>query len=282
MSPRGRDVDEDASLQTPRRDPRDVPEVQIILMDELDRGFVGWVENEMRARGIKTDVMLLNQRTSVAAVIRRQILEGVLAVAQLTRRSQDSSKIPLQVFDRTGGANNVRFDEYQDLEPKIAAELVVRAKQAQASPAPTTYAQRPMAAVPSYQPPVAATANPDLTKLVNSIDNATLQKLLGTLNAAAPPVQATPTTNPPFDLAGILGGLAQQQQQFQLPQQQIQPQQQSGYQPQAWPSNNYVPAANNGNLASMLGNSTPAQTQPQVQPTEQVQNIMAQLARFRR
>ncbi len=36
-SPRGRDRDEDTTLPLPKRDPRDVPEVQIILMDEVDR-----------------------------------------------------------------------------------------------------------------------------------------------------------------------------------------------------------------------------------------------------
>lgn len=36
-SPRGRDTDEDAHLPIPRRDPRDVPDVQIILVEEVDR-----------------------------------------------------------------------------------------------------------------------------------------------------------------------------------------------------------------------------------------------------
>ena len=36
-SPRAREIDEEAALPFPRRDPRDVPDVQIILVDELDR-----------------------------------------------------------------------------------------------------------------------------------------------------------------------------------------------------------------------------------------------------
>jgi nuclear polyadenylated RNA-binding protein 3 len=281
MSPKPRNVDEDADLQIPRRDPREVPDAQIILMDELDRGFVAWVEGEMRARGIRTEVMLLSPRISLPAVIRRQILEGVLAVAQLTRRSQDTSKIPLQVFDRTGGANNVRFDEYQDLEPKIAAELVLRAKQTQAPPVAAAYSQPHLAPQQTYQPPTTATATatPNLANLVGQLDNATLQKLLGTLNAVAPSPQVTHATNPPLDLAGILGGLVQQQQQQQ---QQPTPQQQqrNPYQSQAPPQNSYASLANNDNLASLLG-SMPAQTQPQGQSAQQVQNIMAQLAKFR-
>lgn len=89
-------------------------------MQELDRGFVSWVEGEFRARGVKVETMFLSPRLPLDAVIRRQILEGVHAVSQLDMRSQNSSKIPLQVFDRQGGANNVRFDEYRDLDPRIA------------------------------------------------------------------------------------------------------------------------------------------------------------------
>lgn len=36
-SPRPRDVDDEADLPLLRRDPRDVPDVQIILVDEVDR-----------------------------------------------------------------------------------------------------------------------------------------------------------------------------------------------------------------------------------------------------
>lgn len=183
ISPRSREVDEDATLQIPRREPRDVPDVQIILMDQLDRNFISWVENEIRGRGIKVEVMFLNPRLPLQAVIRRQILEGVHAVSKLDMRSQNSSKIPLQVFDRQGGANNVRFDEYQDLDPKIAAELVLRSKQTQA---PTPVQSAPYVPPPQYgngqqyQQPAVASA-PNLVNMVGQLDNATLQKLLGSL-----------------------------------------------------------------------------------------------------
>ena len=36
-SPRTREIDDEAALPIPRREPRDVPDVQFILMDELDR-----------------------------------------------------------------------------------------------------------------------------------------------------------------------------------------------------------------------------------------------------
>lgn len=125
-SPR-REVDDDLPL--PRRAPRDVPDVQIIVLDSLDRDFISWVEQAFSTRGIRVDVLLLSPRLSEAAVIRRQIVEGVVAVVKLTRHNQNSAKIGLQIFDRRQGANNVKFEEYEGLDPGTAVELVMRAKQ---------------------------------------------------------------------------------------------------------------------------------------------------------
>jgi hypothetical protein len=55
-------------------------------------------------------------RVSLAAVVKRQILEGVLAVVKLHRSSQMSGKIPLQLFDRTSGVENVRFEGELDFD----------------------------------------------------------------------------------------------------------------------------------------------------------------------
>ncbi|TVY49264.1 putative RNA-binding protein [Lachnellula occidentalis] len=288
LSPRARQTNEDLDLQIPRRDQRNVPDVQIILMDQLDRAFVSWVEGEFLSRGIKTEVMFLSARLPLQAVIRRQILEGVYAVLQLDMRSQIESKVPLQVFDRQGGANNVRFDEYQDLEPRIAAELVHRAKQAQPvhQPPPQTqmpqYTQPQFASGQAYQPPIQsptqyqpspapAPAAPNLASLVGQLDNSSLQQLLYSMNTHQPQQQNAPAvaSNSAIDLAGLLGGLNPPQQ---------------GYQPQPAASP-YANLANNPALASILGHvAVPPQAQSQPQPqqsTQQVQNIMAQLARFR-
>jgi nuclear polyadenylated RNA-binding protein 3 len=228
----------------------------------------------MRGRGIKVEVMFLNPRFHLQAVIRRQILEGVHAVSKLDMRCQLSSKIPLQVFDRQGGANNVRFDEYQDLEPRIAAELVLRAKQTEMPPQAQNpqYVQPQLAGSQSYQLPVAAPPVANLASLVGQLDNATLQKLLGTYQIPQQQHQNAPAVaaNNSIDLAGLLGGLRPQ------------PPQQS-YQPQS-SSDPYANLASNPALASLLRNAgppQPTQTQPQHSDQQQVQNIMAQLARFR-
>jgi nuclear polyadenylated RNA-binding protein 3 len=236
-------------------------------MDQLDRGFVSWVEGELGARGLKSEVMFLSPRLSLEVVVRRQILEGVLAISQLDMRAQNSSKVSLQVFDRRGGVDNVRFDEYQDLEPRIAAELVLRAKSASVPQVQAPYGPG-YATGQAPQPPVAQPVAPNLANLVGQLDNATLQKLLGSLSAPVQQNSPVATAGPAIDLAGLLGGLK--------PQPQQQPYSQA---PGPDPYSNLV---NNPALASLLGNAASQQQaqQPQ-QSAQQVQNIMAQLARFR-
>nr|POE64834.1 putative rna-binding protein c3h8.09c [Quercus suber] len=127
-SPRHSDHDD---LPLPRRQAQAVPELQIIVLDSLDRDFIAWVEKAFSSRGVSIDVLILSPRLSEQAVIRRQILEGVLAVSRLTRANQDSGKIPLQIFDRSAGTENVKFEEYDNLDPHIAVELVLRARTTQ-------------------------------------------------------------------------------------------------------------------------------------------------------
>jgi hypothetical protein len=68
------------------------------------------VEKIFKDRGLRCDVLLLSPRLSEAAVIRRQIVEGVLAVVRLTQANLTSGKLSLQLFDRRGGADNVKFE----------------------------------------------------------------------------------------------------------------------------------------------------------------------------
>lgn len=246
----------------PRRRPQDVPDVFIIVVDELDRAFVQWVDGEIRSRGLKTEIFRLTPRISLPALLQRQIVEGVHAVTQLTFSSQNSSKIPLQIFDQRAGANNVDYKEYADIEPRIAAELALRSKQESAVPVPS-YAQAPYQAPQPYQAPApAAPPLGNLASLVGKLDNASLQQLLGSLGTQQQQQTAASQQNSQIDLAGILGSLNKQA----VPQQ--------NYQQQAHPQVYEQPRQN----GAPYGAAPPAQT-PQDQ--QQVQNIMAQLARFR-
>jgi nuclear polyadenylated RNA-binding protein 3 len=97
-------------LPLPRRAPQDVPDVQIIIADDLDRQFIEWADKSIQARGLRVNVLLLAPHLSEDAVMKRQILEGVQAVVRLSRVHQLKGKIPLQVFDRRGGHHNVQFE----------------------------------------------------------------------------------------------------------------------------------------------------------------------------
>lgn len=74
------------------------------------RNFIFLVENSFRNRGLRVDVLVLGPRIPLNAAVQRQIIEGVLAVVRLSRPNQFSRKIPLQVFDRTSGPDNLRFN----------------------------------------------------------------------------------------------------------------------------------------------------------------------------
>ena len=123
-----RNFKSEAELDIPRRYGANVPDVQFLLLHEVSRDFISWVEGAFVAAGLRVEVMFLNPRFPQNAVIQRQVVEGVHAVTELTFQAQQTSKISLQVFDRSAGRDNVRFDQYQDLDPNIAAQLVVRAK----------------------------------------------------------------------------------------------------------------------------------------------------------
>ena len=108
-SPRRRSIDDDDMLPIPKRHPRDVPDVQVLLFENLDRQFVEYVEKGFRDRGLRVGILVM-PNVPLQAVVRRQILEGVLAVVKLGRDALNTGRIPIQIFDRSGGASNVRFE----------------------------------------------------------------------------------------------------------------------------------------------------------------------------
>ncbi|GAB7343589.1 hypothetical protein MBLNU457_1591t1 [Dothideomycetes sp. NU457] len=196
-----RNGSDDNDLPLPRRQPRDVPDVQILVLDQLDRNFVQWVEQSFISAGVRADVLIFSPRLNEAAVIRRQIIEGVVAVCKLGISNQQASLVPLQVFDRRGGAD-IRFEEYADLAPKIAAQVVLRAKAS--NPAPSYgYGYGSGAPPPPVQP---IPGNPQLSNLISSMDSNTLQKLLGVVQHSPTTSQAPQQPALPTDLARLLAG----------------------------------------------------------------------------
>ena len=87
------------------------------------RTFVGYIEKSFRDRGLRCDVLQLSRGVSLVAVVKRQIIEGVQAVVKIIRQSQNTGKIPLQIFDRKAGADNVRFDGKNPFRTQFGAQL---------------------------------------------------------------------------------------------------------------------------------------------------------------
>lgn len=73
------------------------------------RNFSRYIEDALKQKGLRATTIHLNPRITLAAVIKRQIIEGVQAVVKLTRDTQYSNRIPLQVFDRGTGVASVNF-----------------------------------------------------------------------------------------------------------------------------------------------------------------------------
>ncbi|KAL5002257.1 hypothetical protein BDV10DRAFT_191515 [Aspergillus recurvatus] len=301
-SPRGRATyDSDADIPVPRRPPRDVPDVQILVLEELDRNFIYHVESSFRNRGLRVDVLMLGARIPLDAAVKRQASEGVLAVVRLSRPSYLQRKIPLQIFDRSAGVDNVRSIEYPDLEPHMAAEIVVQAQTLQRN-APNVPLPSPAYGVPQLPSaplhPAAPTlpTQPNLANAISHLDGAGLQSLLAALQqrpavpAAQQPIPPVPNAVPTPDLASLLSAATRQPaplnpSQQSVPQQplpQTLPQQTLPNQPFPLQSHSASPISD-PNLLSLLakglGGHHP-QGQPPMAP-HQVQNLMSQLGKWK-
>jgi hypothetical protein len=124
-SPR-RDYTED-DLDLRRRLPHEVPDIQIlVLTDGISRymeriphdyhlltnnsDFIHYAEDTFRQQGLRANVLVLSGRFPEPAVVRRQIIEGVLAIVRMDTSGFRKGKLSVQIFDRRGGANNVQFN----------------------------------------------------------------------------------------------------------------------------------------------------------------------------
>ncbi len=284
--------DEESTLPLPRRDPRDIPDVQLLILEpSVAQGFINWIEQGFRNKGLRASTIWLSPRLPLPAVVKRQIIEGVQGVVKLTQANQYNSKIPLQVFDRSQGTTNVIFNEYVDLDIAVAADVVLGARHKeraglQQSPQsyqpPQSYPPQqshygyPQPPQPQYPPAAyppqhqqhnqyqynqnAHYQNQAQTPVTPNSATAApnLQQLLANLRQPgdSQPNSASPSGRPTHDLAGLLSNVARHQ---QGPPMQQQSPTQHGYGP-------VVPAYGAG----------------QQQSQQNVQNIMDTLARYNR
>jgi hypothetical protein len=72
--------------------------------------FIRYVEDTFRTQNLRVNVLIMSPRLSEAAVVRRQIIEGVMAIVRLDAGSLAKGKVNVQIFDRRLGAGNVQFN----------------------------------------------------------------------------------------------------------------------------------------------------------------------------
>ncbi|KAK1968384.1 RNA recognition domain-containing protein [Colletotrichum sublineola] len=280
----------DDRLDIPRRYGNQVPDVQFLLLQELSRDFIAWVERGFTDRGLKVDVMFLHPSFPREAIIQRQVIEGVHAIVDLDMHAQNIGKIPIRVFDRSGGAS-ARYDDYRDIDPPIAAELVLRARSQmvpaaaapyQSAPPPQPqyqgYGQPYGQPVPPHAPTYPGSQGPphgpppaqqpavnaaDLASMMSGIDNATLQRLLASMSSqgAGPAAANSAAGAANAQFQALMGGM-----QTAPPVARNPP---ASYGGQAYAPNGPPPTS---------GHPAPVGTGDSA---AQVENIMAQLARYR-
>jgi len=317
-----RDYTEDG-LDLRRRLPHEVPDIQILVLNEgLPRyvhdlltavsaffsaaristniclsDFIRYVEDVFRSQNLRSNVLILSGRFPEPAVVRRQILEGVLAIVRLDTAGLTKGKIRVQIFDRREGATNIQFNgmspsvvsylvyflidtEYADLDPTTAGLLVNNAKQNQSQPV-----QPPVPSfgfnqgLPFTQPGAAfapaPTTQSNISNLIASLDGASLSQLLGAMSNNNVPQNSQPATSSGFntDLARLLA---------QVPSPAQTPGFSSHSQSQMTQLSTQFPA-----LASLF-TSQPQQAAPSAQtPTQSngapdMSEIMAQLSQYQR
>ncbi|KAF2023882.1 hypothetical protein EK21DRAFT_79959 [Setomelanomma holmii] len=279
-SPRGYTED---GLDLPRRQPHEVPEVQILVFSEtISDDFIHYAEDVFQRQGLRSNVLVMSRRFPEPAVVRRQIIEGVLAIVRIETSGFAKGKISVQIFDRRGGANNIQFNEYADLDPTTAALLVNAAKQNQSRQAQPVQPPAPAFGFNQNMPPFnhpppnpfppAPASQPNISNMITSLDAASLSKLLGAMsgNAAPSTPQPAPTLN--ADIARLLAQVSS-------------PAQTPGY---GAPSQPQVPQLNQfSGFASLLANQAqssapPTQAPPPAGGAPDMNEIMAQLAQYQR
>ena len=267
--------------------------MQILAQESLPKDFVQWVEDAFQEGGLRVNVLRMSPRLDEGLVEQRQIIEGVLVIVRLDSAALASGKISLQVFDRRGGADNVRFDTYANLDLPVAIALVHQAKQKSSVPVqpalPTPFGQGygPPPTVPPYNMP-APTGAPNAANLSN-LFSALSPDQLAQLLAAMP--RNSPAQTPQPQHAGLTPELARLLSAVSTPT----PTPTSAYNMPPPPPQSYANPYHNPAYTQQYGAHVPIQQQP-AQPVQPVQppshaatpnqpdmnEIMAQLAKYQR
>ncbi|CAG8520070.1 13775_t:CDS:2 [Acaulospora morrowiae] len=121
----------DDEFPLPRRQGGDVPECQIIVLEEVERNFLWQVEGSFREASISVHTLHLSRKLQIQSVIRQMIMEGVHAVIFMERHLALNGLVNMQIFDQSRTGDNVKYDEYNGIKVEEAVGLLLRTRVSQ-------------------------------------------------------------------------------------------------------------------------------------------------------
>ncbi|KAJ3304268.1 hypothetical protein HDU76_005229 [Blyttiomyces sp. JEL0837] len=105
----------------PRRYPPNVPDCQVIVLDDVDRTFISHVESVMRNSGIPVETLFLSRKMSLKVVVHQMIMEGVKAIIFVEHQHVRMGTVSMHVFSNAG-----TVAEYDNITIEIAAAVFHR------------------------------------------------------------------------------------------------------------------------------------------------------------
>ncbi|CAG8560668.1 8900_t:CDS:2 [Funneliformis mosseae] len=112
----------------PRRQGNDVPECQIIVLEEVERNFLWQVENAFSEASITVHILHLSRKLHPQSVIRQMVIEGVHAVVFIERHLALNGRVNMQIFDQSRSRDNVKYDEYNNIKVEEAVGFLLRTR----------------------------------------------------------------------------------------------------------------------------------------------------------
>lgn len=94
----------------PRRYGNNVPELQLVVLGEVDRVFISDVETHFDRERVHMDLIRLSERAPLHEFVNMWKQEGVIAVMFLERRRQREGQLAAQIYTLSGSVNGIRYN----------------------------------------------------------------------------------------------------------------------------------------------------------------------------
>ncbi|KAI1431904.1 hypothetical protein GGR50DRAFT_34174 [Xylaria sp. CBS 124048] len=128
-----------------------VCDVQVFVQEgSVREKFVRTVERNFVERGLTVNVAPEGSWDGRDAEIQRLIVDGINAVIEIDGRAQIRHQVPMTIFDRSRGIMNVISKRYENLNPMVAAHLLVKATSIRAPNGTLYHPTATMAPSPPY------------------------------------------------------------------------------------------------------------------------------------